>query len=155
MAAFILSREPWGQRTWGSVAWASVGVVPASGVQATATLGYSPEGIGPGTAPLVVTATLSGSVHQVIAGTFPLVVTVTLAGASGSMSTNLPSTQPGYQYVRSIPSTALPNNARQYVGVGVPSPSLGNNGDLYARADGVVGTDSLYKRSAGAWSAIN
>lgn len=124
----------------------------------TTTLSFSPEGIGPGTAgmPAVVSVVLGNSaVLQLSSPNAALVANVTITLNRGAITISLPSNQPGYQYVHDTPSTALPNGYRQYIGVGVPSPNLGNNGDLYRRADGVIGTNSLYARASGAWSAIN
>jgi hypothetical protein len=148
------------------------GIYAASGnVAVTATLSFSPEGIGE-SMPLVATATLGATILSIesanvsatatlaaaLTATLPtaggILVTVTCSIASGSISIRLPSNQPGYQYVHDIPSNALVNFARMYEGVGVPDPNLGNNGDFFHRKDGVVGTNSLYSRASGAWTAI-
>ena len=107
------------------------------------------------TASLTATATLAESPTVQYYATAPLVVTVTCAITSGYITLGVPSSQPGYQYVHDTPSTGLPNGYREYISVGVPGVNLGSNGDLYRRADGVIGTNSLYARASGAWTAIN
>lgn len=47
----------------------------------------------------------------------------------------------------------IQRGSRLLSGIGVPSPAIGYNGDLYVRKDGGSSTH-LYFKAAGSWSAI-
>jgi len=52
------------------------------------------------------------------------------------------------------PGNNSTNGSMLWSGTGLPSGTLGNNGDFYFRQDNVGGTTNLYKKSGGAWSAL-
>lgn len=52
-----------------------------------------------------------------------------------------------------IPNDIRVSTIRLHSGVGVPSASLGANGDYFFRSDGAAGAH-IYFKAAGAWGAI-
>lgn len=54
-----------------------------------------------------------------------------------------------------VPSFIRLGPLRIYAGQGVPSASLGANGDLYIRQDGAAGANTkIYSRDAGVWTGL-
>ena len=129
--------------------------IPASGsLLASATEGFSPETIGGVPGNLAASVSLAGTGTVIVYGSGTLVVSVTCAISSGSVTIYVPTHNPGFQYVRDIPSYGLPDGHRVYQAVGVPSANLGNIGDYYRRLDGAAGA-LMYYRGASSWTAIN
>ncbi len=135
---------------------ASITDIPLSTtVDATFVAQYSPEGVGvPAT--LSATAGISGTLVGIISTSGGTVVaTFTGSSASGTPVVHLFSTQPGNQFVTDITSYGLHANVRVYVTVGIPTASLGNDGDYALRRDSTNGSGvQMYRRASGAWAAI-
>lgn len=54
-----------------------------------------------------------------------------------------------------VPSFLRLGPLRVYAGQGVPSASLGANGDLYIRQDGTAGgNNKIYSKDAGTWTGL-
>lgn len=54
-----------------------------------------------------------------------------------------------------VPNFIRIGSIRVHSGAGVPSASLGANGDFYLRSDGAVGASTtIYFKAAGAWSGL-
>lgn len=63
----------------------------------------------------------------------------------------------GYQegVLGQIPSFIRLGSIRLHSGTGVPSASLGANGDIYFRNDGAAGANTtIYFKAAGAWTGL-
>jgi hypothetical protein len=116
---------------------------------------FSPEGLGATAALNATFAGASSGIVAYLATSGSLVATFTGASATGTPVVHLYSTQGGNQYVTDITSYGLHANVRIYVTVGVPTVSLGNDGDFALRKDATNGSGTqMYHRASGAWSAV-
>lgn len=66
--------------------------------------------------------------------------------------------QASYSYremIGQVPSSIRLGPLRVHAGQGVPSASLGANGDIYLRQDGTAGANNkIYSKDAGAWVGL-